>query len=111
MEKHNYLGSDVVLARKSADEYIAYLEHKMLTQCEAIRCCECERIVTDADVVRFDTGDFTCPDCSNTHTRRLEKEAYWWDSCRAAVNQAYDSKESAIQINQMINAIDKITGR
>ena len=111
MKKQDYIGSDVVLARKNPDEYIAYLEHKMLTQCEGIRCCECERIVTDSDAIRFETGDFSCPDCSEKHTRRLEREQAHWDACKEAANQAYDSKESAIQINQMINAADKVLGR
>ncbi len=111
MEKQDYIGSDVVLARKNPDEYIAYLEHKMLTQCEGIRCCECERIVTDSDAVRFETGDFSCPDCSERHTRRLEQEQVWWDSCKEAVNHAYDAKENAVHMNNMINSIDKILGR
>lgn len=111
MKKQDYIGSDVVLARKNPDEYIAYLEHKMLTQCEGIRCCECERIVTDADAIRFETGDFSCPDCSERHTRRLEQEQAWWDSYDAGVKHTYDTKESAVQINQMINAANKIIGR
>lgn len=108
MKKQDYIGSDVVLARKNPDEYIAYLEHKMLTQCEGIRCCECERIVTDSDAIRFETGDFSCPDCSERHTRRLEQEQVWWDSCKEAVNHSYNTKESAIQVNQLIKSIESI---
>ena len=92
MDKKTYIGSDVALGNKNSDEYIAYLEHKMLTQLECYRCIECERVVTDNDVIKFETGDFCCPDCSDKHTRKLEREMDLWDSMQTAAEDAYRNR-------------------
>lgn len=92
MKKNEFIGSDIPLSRKNIDEYVAYLEHKMLTELECQRCVECERMVTDNDVIKFETGDYCCPDCSSKHTRRLEHEFNLLESIQEAAEEAYRNR-------------------
>jgi len=87
-----YAGIDIPLGNKNNDEYISYLEYKMLTELECHRCVECERIVTDNDVIIFVTGDCCCPDCSDKHTRRLDREMDLADSIQQAAEEAYRNR-------------------
>lgn len=91
MKKNEFIGSGIPLGRKNTDEYVAYLEHKMLTELECQRCVECERIVTDGDVIKFAT-DYCCPDCSSKHTRRLEREFNLLESMQEAAEEAYRNR-------------------
>lgn len=87
-----YIGIDIPLDKKNTDEYVSYLEHKMLDELECQRCIECERVVTDNDVIKFETGDYCCPDCSDKYTRRLEREMCLADSMRQAAEEAYRNR-------------------
>ncbi len=105
--KKDYMGSDVRLPRKSLDEYIAYLEHMCLEYFDCYRCCECDRMIHDPDSVRFEGGEFTCPDCSEIHTRRLEREAEHFAAIENDIKQILNSRENAHEINNVIKAFSK----